>query len=90
MTRKVCVYQNGGEGNFDFNKVKCVFVNTCPVGNWLALLCTLSYENPEVYQNFIRENLGTSSHFIAILELSQKCRFEMSKYKLAKICNINL
>ena len=33
MTRKACVYQNGGEGNFDFNKVKCVFVNTCPVGN---------------------------------------------------------
>ena len=33
MTRKVCVYQNGGEGNFDFNNVKCVFVNTCPVGN---------------------------------------------------------
>ena len=66
-------------GSFDFNKVKCVFPNTCPVDNWLALFCSLPYENSEVYQNFF-----------AVLGLAQKCQFEMTKYKLAKICNINL
>ena len=45
-------------GSFDFNKVICVFVNTGPVDSWLALFCSLSYQNPEVYQNFIRKNLG--------------------------------
>ena len=77
-------------GSCDFNKVKCVFVNTCPVDSWLVLFCLLSYENPEVQQNFIKKNLGTSSDFIAVLGLAQKCQFEMAKYKLAKICNINL
>ena len=77
-------------GSFDFNKVKRVFVNTCPVDNWLALFCLLSYENPEVYLNFIRKNLGTSSDFIAVLGLVQKCQFEIAKYKLAKKCHINL
>ena len=77
-------------GSFDFNNVKCVFVNIYPVDNWLALFCSLSYENPEAYQNFIRKNLGTSSDFIAVLGLAQKCKFEMAMYKLAKICNINL
>ena len=77
-------------GSCDFNKVKCVFVNTCPVDSWLVLFCSLSYENPEVQQNFIKKNLGTSSDFIAVLGLAQKCQFEMAKYKLAKICNINL
>ena len=42
-------------GSFAFNNVKCVFINTCPVDNWLALFCLLSYENPEVYQNVIRK-----------------------------------
>ena len=65
-------------GSFDFNKVKCVFANTCPVDNWLALFCSLSCENPEVYQNFIRKNLETSSDFIAVLGLAQKCQFEMA------------
>ena len=65
-------------GSFDFNKVKCVFANTCPVDNWLTLFCSLSCENPEVYQNFIRKNLETSSDFIAVLGLAQKCQFEMA------------
>ena len=69
-------------GSFDFSKVKCVFVNTFPVHNWLVLFCSLSYENPEVYQNFIRKNLGTSSDFMAVLRLAQKCQLEMAKYKL--------
>ena len=66
-------------GSFNFNKGKCVFVNTCPVDNWLALFCSLSYENPEVYQNFIRKLrkyviltckkehvifMGTSTHYL--------------------------
>ena len=44
-------------GSCDFNKVKCVFVNTCPVDSWLVLFCSLSYENPEVQQNFIKKIL---------------------------------
>ena len=44
----------------------------------------------EVYQIFIRKNLGTSSDFITVLRLAQKCQFETAKYKLAKISNINL
>ena len=34
--------------------------------------------------------MGSSSDFIAVLGLGQKCQFEMAKYKLAKICNVNL
>ena len=41
----------------------------------------------ELYQ---KKNLGTSSDFIAVSRLTQKCQFEIAKYKLAKICNINL
>ena len=44
-------------GSFDFNNVKCVFLNTCPVDNWLALFCSLSHENLEVQQNFIRKKI---------------------------------
>ena len=34
---------------------------------------------------FIIKNLGTSSDFIAVLGLAQKCQIEMAKYKSVKI-----
>lgn len=76
--------------SFDFIKVKSVFANTCRVENWFAMFCSLSYENSEVYQNFIRKKLGTSIDFIAVLGLAHKCQFKMARYKSLKTCNFNL
>ena len=60
--------------SFHFNKAKCVFVNTCPVNNWLALFCSLSYENPKKFTRSLSEKIWE----LAVIYYSFEIGTEMS------------
>ena len=72
------------------NENDVFFSNTCTVDNWLALVHIIANSRPQLFSGIIGKYIGESSDLMAILGLARKCDYGMTKFKLARLNNLNL
>ena len=75
-------------GQYKHNSCAFSFSNMCPIDNWFVLLRMASLVYPELYANILDSNFSKNSDFIGVMGLIEKSYFDIAKYRLAVINNI--